>query len=194
MQGFKAFFYTEEVGAESAWPELKRLASGHFLFALPPLNHRIARHFFRGSLFAGDFAKAKPLTEKTFEQFKLDLTPEADSIVILSFPRRWEKKLGRYSNPHELFHKMIGETRDASNYVWGMFSLWNPRIEEHDKGHFYRSPHYHAHDGMLDKWLKNHPSPIKEKPAVPLEKAPRAQGYELLFQGRHSFHGYHDAE
>jgi hypothetical protein len=195
LQGFSDFFYTEseEVSPSNGLTELKRLATGHYLFALPPVSHKLARHFFGGGLFPGDFAGAKPLDEKLFKEFISKLTSQEDSIVILSFPRRWEKKLGRQSNPKELLHKMIGEVGQVGNYVWGMYSLWNPRLEEHDAPHFYRNPRYHAHDGLCDKWLKKHPSPVKEKPALPLEKQTRP-GHELLFQGRHSFHGYNDGE
>jgi hypothetical protein len=57
-------------------------------------------------------------------------------------------------------------------------------------GHFFRNPHYHANDDIIDGWLKDNPSPIKEKPAVPLDRQPRIMGQHLLDQGRHSFHGY----
>lgn len=192
LQGFKQFFAEGElapVNPEVGHAELGRLDRGHYFFVLP-VDHKLAGYFMKGHLTGADFVKSKSVFAADIVKEVTRLTPEKDTLLIISVPKRWEKQLGRGGNIQETFGKMIGMSGESARHVWGAYSLYNPRTEDLDTGHFYRNPLYHANDDILDGWLKDHPSPIKEKPAVPLDRQPRLMGQHLLDQGRKAFHGY----
>ena len=191
LQGFKLFFESDlsPVSPESGRAELIRLSRGHYFFALQT-DHKLAQSLMKENL-RPEFSKSSIIDATDVEKRIAHLTPDQDSLLVVCFPKRWEKSLGRV-NPKEQFAKMIGEFTGSQQYVWGIYSLWNPQLEKHDAGHFFRNPLYHANDDLLNIWLKHHPSPVKEKPAVPLNRQPRIMGQHLLDQGRHSFHGYRE--
>lgn len=194
LQGFKQFFEENEVSPvrrESGMTELTRLERGHYLFTIPT-NHKLAEAFMKGYLLGADFMKSSPSDLAGIENQLHRLTAERNSLVIVAVPKRWERQLGRVDF-HEQFGKMIGNSGRSAQYVWGVYSLWNPRLEENDGGNFFRNPRYHANDDILESWLKEHPQPSREKPAVPLDRQPRIFGQHLLDQGRHAFHGYKDS-
>ena len=194
LQGFKRFFLESElapVNREAGITELARLERGHEIFALQT-DHKMAGYFMNGHLMRASFLKSLPTDPTDIEKKLTKLNAEADTLLVICVPKRWEKQLGR-GTIQKVFADMIA-TGGSAQYVWGAYSLWNPRLEDLDEGHFYRNPNYHANDGLLDSWLKDHPSPVKAKPAVPLNRQPRIMGYHLLDQGRHSFHGYNEPE
>ena len=190
MLDFKHFFTESElapINKESGITELARLERGHELFALQT-SHVIAASFMNGHLMKSNFLNCYRIAASDVEKQLMKLNIKDDALLVICVPKRWEKQLGRGSI-QRTFADMI-ENGGSAKYVWGIYSLWNTRLEDHDEGHFYRNPNYHADDQLLDGWLKNHPSTIKERPAVPLNRQPRTMGYHLLDQGRHSFHGY----
>lgn len=193
LQGFRQFLIESElapVNRDVGHAELSRLERWHHFFVLPT-DHKLAKHFMNGHLMKASFMRSTSADEYDIGKSIAKLTSEKDSLLIVCFPKRWEKKLGRGKNLKELFANMFEEHGQSAQYVWGMYSHWNPRLEDHDEGHFFRNPNYHANDSLLDKWLKKHPS-IKEKPAVPLSHQPRVMGHHLLDQGRPSFHGWRE--
>jgi len=192
LQGFRQFLAEDAlapVSAEVGHAELSRLDRGHYFFVLL-VDHKLAGYFMKGHLTGADFMKSKSVFAADIVKEISRLTPEKDTLLIIAVPKRWEKQLGRGRNIQELFAKMIGMSGQSAQHVWGAYSLYNPRTEELDVGHFFRNPQYHANDSVLDGWLKNNPSPVKEKPTVPLDRQPRIMGQHLLDQGRHAFHGY----
>ena len=192
LQGFKQFLAENELAPaslESGKSELSRLDRGHYFFALQ-IDHKLAWAFMAGHLTENSFAKATPISAENIQQWIDRLTHDRDTVLVIRVPKRWEKQLGRGRNIQELFGKMIGMSGESGRYVWGVYSLWNPRLEDIDGGHFFRNPAYHANDSVLDTWLKNNPQPIQPKTPVPIDRQPRVMGHSLLDQGRHSFHGY----
>ena len=192
LQGFRQFFAEGELAPaslESGKSELSRLERGHYFFALQ-VDHKLAWAFMNGHLTENSFARATPISAENIQQWIDRLTHDRDSALVVAVPKRWEKQLGRGHNIQELFGKMIGMSGKSGRYVWGAYSLWNPRQEDIDGGHFFRNPTYHADDSLLEGWLKDNPSPVKVTPTVPLNRQPRVMGHSLLDQGRHSFHGY----
>lgn len=186
LHGFRDFFENnlQVVSSAAGIDELNRLQDRHNLFALVA-NHSYALLMMNGHDIPNHF---KPITVEEIRNQAARLEPYKDTLLILSFPKRWESKLGK-----DRFNNLIGEMAKESqvnNYIWGSFSLWNPRIEDQDSGGFYRNPQFHAHDGMLERWISKHPIPEKVQSAIPLDRAPRIMGHSLLTQGRHSFHGY----
>lgn len=186
LQGFRDFFEAnlQIVAPAAGMTELNRLQERHHLFALI-LNHSDASTMMSGTNIPTGF---RPVTVEEIHKQSARLDPYRDTVLILSFPKRWENKLGK-ENISQLMGEMAKESQ-VNNYIWGSFSLWNPRSEEQDNGNFYRNPHFHAHDGMLERWMEKHPIPEKIQTAIPLDRAPRVMGHSLLTQGRHSFHGY----
>jgi hypothetical protein len=185
LKGFKDFIEQELQPVYSGDAELARLEDRHYLFSLK-LNHQDATALMSGRYLPPKLGSPTSLSQ-IHKEFA-NLNSATDTIMIMAFPKRWENQLGK--NTFHLFGEMIGEIQQAHNYIWGTYSLWNPRIEDFDQGNFFRNPHYHANDGLLNKWLEKHPVPQIEKKAVPLNQAPRVMGFDLLNQGRHSFHGY----
>lgn len=193
MQGFKQFFVEGElapISPISGMAELSRLERGHYFFT-SPMDRNSAWDFIKGHLTSADFEEFIPADTAKIEQQMSKLKPEKDSLLMVCFPKRWEKSLGR-QKIQETFGKMIGWSKLSAQYVWGSYSLWNPQTEEMDEGNFFRNPHYHANDDLLDEWLKKNPKVVKEKDAVPVNRQPRVMGWHLLDQGRHSFHGYRE--
>jgi len=195
LQGFKQFFVESElapVSRDAVHAELSRLERGHYFFILPT-DHKLAEYFMKGHLMKASFMNCTSADESDIGKAIKKLTPEKDTLLIVCFPKRWEKKLGRGKNVKEVFANMFGEHGQSVQYVWGVYSHWNPRIEEHDEGNFFRNPNYHASDSLLDKWLEKHPA-VKDKLAVPLNRQPRVMGHHLLDQGRPSYHGWREPE
>lgn len=188
MQGFRNFIesYIQGIDPISGISELARLEERHRFFFLKT-THQDSESLMRGGHILSNF---QPGTLEEIHKQMAGLDPIMDTILILSLPKRWEKE-SRVDIP-----TILGEMANKSqinNYIWGSYSLWNPRIEEQDKGGFYRNSRYHAHDGLLERWLQEHPVPKVEKPAIPLDRSPRVMGHHLLNQGRHSFHGYNQS-
>lgn len=193
MLEFKQFLIESElalVNLDSGKAELARLERSHYLFVLPT-EYNIAHYFMSGHLVKASFLNSGSSDSSGIERATTKLSSPYDSLLIICFPKRWEAKLGRGKNVKELFANMIGEYGQSARYVWGMYSSWNPRIEAHDKGHFFRNPNYHANDLLLNKWLEKN-QVVKEKPAIPLDRQPRIMGQHLLDQGRHSLHGWNE--
>lgn len=186
LQGFRDFFESNlhQIASVSGIAELNRLAERHNLFVLT-LNHTNAMSMMSGHDIPAGF---RPMNLDEIQKQSARLDPYRDTMLILSFPKRWESKLGK-ENIAQLIGEMAKESQ-VNNYIWGSFSLWNPRSEEQDSGNFYRNPQYHAHDGMLERWIEKHPIPEKIQLPIPLDRAPRVMGHSLIQQGRHSFHGY----
>lgn len=188
MQGFRYFIENHIQGIDpvSGISELARLEERHRLFFLKT-THQDGESMMRGGHILSSF---QPGTVAEIHKQITGLNPIMDTILIFSLPKRWEKE-SRVDIP-----TMLGEMANKSqisNYIWGSYSLWNPRIEDQDSGGFYRNNRYHAHDGFLERWLQIHPVQKVEKSAVPLNRSPRVMGHHLLDQGRHSFHGYNQS-
>ena len=195
MLEFKRFLTESElapVNLDSGKAELARLERSHYFFVLPT-DHNIAHYFMNGQLVKASFLNSSSSDSSGIERATKKLSSPYDSLLIVCFPKRWETKLGRGKNIKELFANMFGEYGQSARYVWGMYSLWNPRIEDHDEGHFFRNPNYHADDMLLNKWLEKH-AVVKEKEVIPLNRQPRVMGHQLLAQGRPSFHGWKEPE
>lgn len=186
MQGFRNFLEgkLQVVSPELGTAELNRLQERHHLFSMV-LNHNLAATMMSGQNIPTGF---RPTNVAEIQKQSAKLEPFRDTVLILAFPKRWESKLGK-ENIFQLLGEMSKQFQ-VNNYIWGSFSLWNPRVEEKDNGGFYRNPNFHAHDGLLERWIEKHPIPERILHPVPLDRAPRIMGHSLLDQGRHSFHGY----
>lgn len=192
LEGFKNFYIESEaplVSIDSGLAELSRLNHGHFFFTIQT-DHKLANYFMNGHLMKASFLNSKLSELSEIEKSIRNLNHSNDSLLIIVFPKRWQKKLGKATK--EQFGQMIGEFGKSAQYVLGMFCLWNNRMEEYDSGHFIRNSNYHANDELLNKWLEKHPSNIKEKAAIPLDRQPRIMGYHLLDQGKFAFHGHNE--
>lgn len=187
LQGFRDFFESnlQQINSRvSGVAELNRLQERHHLFAVI-VNHSEAISMMSGHDFPSEF---RSTTVDEISKQSVHLDSSKDTVLILSFPKRWESKLGK-QNISGLLGEMAKESQ-INNYIWGTYSLWNPRTEDQDTGNFYRNSRFHAHDGMLERWIEKHPIPERIQTAIPLDRAPRVMGHSLLTQGRHSFHGY----
>lgn len=195
LQGFRYYLLESELSPVSfvtGIAELTRLDRGHFFFGIP-VHHTTGSLFMNGNMTSLEFASANPLTAFDIQKKLESLNADKNSLVIVSFPKRWKQNLPHREDYKELFGQMLQESGKSINYVWGMFSKWNIRLEQIDQGSFYRNPEYHANDSLLEKWLAEHPVSKPIQQAIPLDKQPRVFGQYLLNQGRQAFHGYSSA-